>query len=409
VKGLAKIELQFKSLGDTQTVIGTADFKDAEIKIPEISFNKSPKDFTNLTFLGRYFEGKAIEIREFKIIDKNSSSTGRAIISLNDNIADEIYFSKLSNGNNDVELYYTVQNMPFNNKGFYKRKNIAISGKSFNAEYLIDNLNFSSESISSTSLEIDLKKLYLKNSVHLNNVKSRIKCGPEKCYSADFIATIDNGGELSMKFAPDKTDNIKTFTLKTSNLGRVIEGLGFNKVIQGGDATITAKRTEDTNDIKIITKGNISVQKYKIFNAPVLAKIFSLASITGITEILTGKGIEMKKLHGQFTLYNDYISIEKIISSGNSLGITTQGTIAFEEGNVDLSGVVTPSYSVNAMFGRIPVIGVLFKAKEGEGLIATKYTVKGKYPDKVDVTVNPLSAFTPGVLREIWGRADTKK
>jgi hypothetical protein len=58
------------------------------------------------------------------------------------------------------------------------------------------------------------------------------------------------------------------------------------------------------------------------------------------------------------------------------------------------------------MFGKIPLVGKIFEGKEGEGLIATNYSIKGKYPD-VSVNVNPLSALTPGFLRNIWGDAET--
>jgi hypothetical protein len=83
-----------------------------------------------------------------------------------------------------------------------------------------------------------------------------------------------------------------------------------------------------------------------------------------------------------------------------------QGTMQLEKSVVDLSGAVTPSYSVNSMFGKIPLLGEVFKGKEGEGLIATNYRIKGNYPD-VEISVNPLSALTPGFLRNIWRDAET--
>jgi len=51
------------------------------------------------------------------------------------------------------------------------------------------------------------------------------------------------------------------------------------------------------------------------------------------------------------------------------------------------------------MWGR--GIGELLIGKEGEGFFALNYGVKGRF-DKSQVSINPLSALTPGVLRRIF-------
>ena len=44
----------------------------------------------------------------------------------------------------------------------------------------------------------------------------------------------------------------------------------------------------------------------------------------------------------------------------------------------------------------------LFSPEEGGGVFAARYTMRGPLADP-DVFVNPLSALTPGFLREIFG------
>jgi hypothetical protein len=403
VNGISKLKLTYKSLENSRVFTGNIDFLNASVTLPEISIVKDKGKFLQASFYGNLIPTKAIEIANFQITDKNSSSEGSAIISLNDEVAEEIYFSKLNSGRNNAKLYYSVGK--YNN---YNKYNIKINGTSFDAEYILSNLNIGSEDSSYLNLEVDTKNLYLQNDVNLKNSKAKIKCNYKECYKSFFLADIDKGGSLSIKFAPDENDK-KIFKLKTNNFGRLIEGFGFKNAITKGEALILASKDEKINDENLIGNGTIEVKNFEITQAPILAKIFSLASITGIGEIFSGSGIFMEKLKGNFSLYKHYIAIEKITASGNSLGLTLQGTADFQNSAVDFSGVVTPSYSINSMLGKIPALGILFKAKEGEGLIATKYSVKGVYPDKVDVSVNPFSAFTPGVLREIWGRADIKK
>ena len=60
---------------------------------------------------------------------------------------------------------------------------------------------------------------------------------------------------------------------------------------------------------------------------------------------------------------------------------------------LDMQGVVSPIFLLNGL-------GSIFTRK-GEGLIGFNYRLRGPVGDP-RVTVNPLSAFTPGMFREIF-------
>ena len=55
--------------------------------------------------------------------------------------------------------------------------------------------------------------------------------------------------------------------------------------------------------------------------------------------------------------------------------------------------------------GRIPVIGGLFSAERGGGLVAVNYGYRGPLANPT-VAVNPLSALTPGFLRGLFKMFD---
>src|SRR3546814_5483913 len=86
---------------------------------------------------------------------------------------------------------------------------------------------------------------------------------------------------------------------------------------------------------------------------------------------------------------------------GASLGLTAKGNIDFDRDAIDLTGVVVPAYSINNFLSKIPLLGTILTGGEGEGLISVVYTVDGPTDDP-DVSVNPLSALTPGFLRNIF-------
>ncbi|NWG91879.1 MAG: hypothetical protein HXY21_05155 [Parvularculaceae bacterium] len=62
---------------------------------------------------------------------------------------------------------------------------------------------------------------------------------------------------------------------------------------------------------------------------------------------------------------------------------------------------MAPAYQINSFLGKAPLIGDLFVNRKGEGLLALSYEVEGAAAEP-RVTVNPLSALAPGVLRRMF-------
>ena len=61
-----------------------------------------------------------------------------------------------------------------------------------------------------------------------------------------------------------------------------------------------------------------------------------------------------------------------------------------------------PSYLLNSLPGRLPLVGRLFSAEPGGGLLAATFTATGTLGDP-QVTVNPLAMLAPGMLRNLFG------
>jgi hypothetical protein len=67
-----------------------------------------------------------------------------------------------------------------------------------------------------------------------------------------------------------------------------------------------------------------------------------------------------------------------------------------------MQGTIVPAYFFNALLGNIPLVGKLFSPERGGGLFAASYAVHGALNDPT-VSVNPLTALTPGFLRGVFG------
>lgn len=174
--------------------------------------------------------------------------------------------------------------------------------------------------------------------------------------------------------------------------------LGLNAT-QGGDLTIEASLPEVGVTGAVI--GRAVATDLTVKNAPFLAQILSLASLTGIVDTLSGGGLGFDELTFDFALEDRILSIREAKMRGPAIGMTGEGDIALDDRTVDFSGALVPAYTANSMLGDIPLIGDLLIGKDGEGVFAVNYAVKGPYSNAL-ISINPLSALTPGFIRGIF-------
>jgi len=85
---------------------------------------------------------------------------------------------------------------------------------------------------------------------------------------------------------------------------------------------------------------------------------------------------------------------------GPAMGLSMDGYYNFANSMLDMQGAISPIYMVN-------LVGQPIAARKGEGLIAFNYNLSGPIDD-MKVSVNPLSALTPGFFREIFRRPAPK-
>jgi hypothetical protein len=80
--------------------------------------------------------------------------------------------------------------------------------------------------------------------------------------------------------------------------------------------------------------------------------------------------------------------------------VTANGRLELGAKSLDLQGTIVPAYTLNSIIGNVPVLGSLLLGGEGQGLFAATYRATGSVTDP-QISVNPLSALTPGFLRRL--------
>ncbi len=182
------------------------------------------------------------------------------------------------------------------------------------------------------------------------------------------------------------------FRITTADAGGVLGAAGLLKNARGGqmELTLTPAGLPGTYE------GQLKGSDIRVTNAPALAELLSAISVVGLLEQLSGSGIHFSNVDARFRLEPKRLTLYSGSAVGASMGISMDGYYYPEAKQMDMQGVVSPIYVVNA-------IGALF-TRRGEGLVGVNYTLKGPTAAP-EVGVNPLSLLTPGMFREIFRRA----
>ena len=187
--------------------------------------------------------------------------------------------------------------------------------------------------------------------------------------------------------------------LTSTDAGNLLRTLDQTSRVEGGQLTLEATISQQRPSL--VAEGKLEASDFRVLDAPILARLLTLASPTGISDVLGGEGLWLDRLEAPFTLRDHELSLGKGRMYGSQLGLTFQGRVDLEADSLDLHGTVVPLYGVNWTIGQIPIIGQFLRGEEGEGAFAATYTIRGPF-DQPSIGVNPLAALAPGFLRELF-------
>src|SRR3546814_12985628 len=98
--------------------------------------------------------------------------------------------------------------------------------------------------------------------------------------------------------------------------------------------------------------------------APALAKLLTLASLTGVRDILLGRGVSFDRLELPFESVGDSIRVLDASAIGSQIGITANGTVDRKNDTLNVQGTLAPIYTLNSLLGHVPVLCKLVRGQE---------------------------------------------
>ena len=196
-------------------------------------------------------------------------------------------------------------------------------------------------------------------------------------------------------------NGIRHLNVEANNAGSILKIFDYYDNLIGGRLSLRGEYDGMLPESKF--SGHARIDNFRVINAPILANLLNVASITGIVdELLGGVGIGFKRLVAPFESRDNIIMVKDASVSGISLGMTATGEIDSSLETVDLKGTIVPAYMLNTALTRIPIIGALLSGGEKYGgIFAANYTMTGN-PKDPDISTNPLSVLAPGFLRQLF-------
>jgi hypothetical protein len=233
----------------------------------------------------------------------------------------------------------------------------------------------------------------------------------EMLYHGDTLMKTDLRGKgrhneesISLNMTPLSKDR-QQFTLESGDGGHLLEMLGAEYNMEGGHLIIQgiktikdkAKETDAPKSWEIV--GNVSIDNFVINEAPLLARLLSAASLQGIVNIFSGRGVHFQNGEADFSLTPESLNLKKVRLISPSIGLILQGSIDRLRHKINFAGELIPLYIVNSFLAKIPLVGSWISGGREDGIFMTQFTLTGDRQDP-DLAINPITAVTPGLMRE---------
>ncbi|MGE5501596.1 MAG: AsmA-like C-terminal region-containing protein, partial [Ignavibacteriales bacterium] len=228
----------------------------------------------------------------------------------------------------------------------------------------------------SLRLDADIARVRISDEGYVKDVKLSGGWGAPAERRATLTASTLAGSAIKLKAFPD-TDTT-ALSVEVADLGDIAKSLGGYANLRGGSASGTGRVVEGGYDF------DFDVKNLTIIRVPGAAQL-----------VATNGAIVFDEVIAPMKLRGSTVTLEDVRATGKSVGLTARGVMDTKTRTLDVVGVVTPAYVLNAALGGI------FGARETEGLFGITYTAKGPFTDP-KITINPLSVAAPGFLRRLF-------
>ncbi|MBE1284694.1 MAG: DUF3971 domain-containing protein [Rhodobacteraceae bacterium] len=211
-------------------------------------------------------------------------------------------------------------------------------------------------------------------------------------FNGTFRGNVNGGTAVTGTMVPQ--DQGGAIRIQSEDAGGVARDAAIVRNARGGsfDMTLVASGAPGQYE------GRLQVRNTRVTDGPALAALLNSISLVGLIDEMSGNGIQFSAVNARFALGPNQVTIYESSAEGPSIGISMDGTYDVARSYLNMRGVISPIYLLNA-------VGSLV-TRRGEGVFGFNYSLTGP-ADNPSVQVNPLSGLAPGMLRDIFRQPRT--
>ena len=239
--------------------------------------------------------------------------------------------------------------------------------------------------VASPPMLLSLDRLQVTDKIALTGMQGEFNVA--RGLDGRFTAALNGGAPVSGRVVPK--DGRSAVQLTATDAGGVLRSANIAQQVHGGALSLTLVPAGSGGAFD----GHAEIKDVRIKDAPTIAALVNAVSVVGLINELNGDGIYFDTVEADFRLSSNRVNLTQASATGASLGISMDGVFATDTGQMALQGVISPVYMLNGIAS--------FLTRKGEGLLGFNYSIGGTVQNP-SVSVNPLSGFVPGAMRDIF-------
>ena len=205
-------------------------------------------------------------------------------------------------------------------------------------------------------------------------------------------------GQFSLSFGPGENGQYP-LNIETEDLGSIVSAVKGRNIMKNGYLVLNGD-SEGPLFTKPI-KATFKLNNFTMKEAPAISNVLNMASLTQIVSTLKHAGLAFNSASGDIQLNGSRLSTTQIRANGGSLGMLVGGWADLKTQKLGLHGTVIPLNNINKLVGMIPLFGKIVVGKDGKGIMAVDFTVKGTVSQPA--TSIKKESLTTDVLDETLG------
>ena len=243
-----------------------------------------------------------------------------------------------------------------------------------------------------TDLDLDIKlgTVLGRNGETLRGLDLKLARRGGRVRNFAMSAKIGRDTPLSGDLRLRSRDNHQVIFFETDDAGALFRFTDMYPRLFGGQMWVamdppTPERTPQV--------GTLYIRNFMVRGEPGLERV--VAGAPGQPQT----GVQFSEAHCEFTRVPGRMAVRDGVLRGPVVGATIEGQIDYLKDDMHLRGTFVPFYGLNNMFGQLPIVGLILGGGSNEGLLGITYEASGP-PNAPRITVNPVTAIAPGLLRK---------